>query len=198
MILIYYLSIFYLKNGEKLYMRNCCDNCRKDVCTKKVPIFAVLNSCELIDVLEKIVHKEFEKNEIIFSEGGKAETLYFVNEGKIKLYKYTKDGKEQILEVMGERLAKMENLAQSLATNDVDARIAYLLLDLSKRYGEEDLKHNISINLPINRENMASYIGVTRETISRKLKRFEEEGLIKVVGTKKIVILNKEGLNKYV
>lgn len=179
-------------------MRNCCDNCRKDVCTKKVPIFAVLNSCELIDVLEKIVHKEFEKNEIIFSEGGKAETLYFVNEGKIKLYKYTKDGKEQILEVMGERLAKMENLAQSLATNDVDARIAYLLLDLSKRYGEEDLKHNISINLPINRENMASYIGVTRETISRKLKRFEEEGLIKVVGTKKIVILNKEGLNKYV
>ena len=53
---------------------------------------------------------------------------------------------------MGERLAKMENLAQSLATNDVDARIAYLLLDLSKRYGEEDLKHNISINLPINRE----------------------------------------------
>ena len=234
-------------------MRNCCDNCRKDVCTKKVPIFAVLNSCELIDVLEKIVHKEFEKNEIIFSEGGKAETLYFVNEGKIKLYKYTKDGKEQILhilsegdffgelnllreseygfnakaienckictlgkdkfkdillnkpeisikilEVMGERLAKMENLAQRLATNDVDARTAYILLDLSKRYGEEDLKYNISINLPINRENMASYIGVTRETISRKLKRFEEEGLIKVVGTKKIVILNKEGLNKYV
>ena len=83
-------------------MRNCCDNCRKDVCTKKVPIFAVLNSCELIDVLEKIVHKEFEKNEIIFSEGGKAETLYFVNEGKIKLYKYTKDGKEQILHILSE------------------------------------------------------------------------------------------------
>lgn len=45
---------------------------------------------------------------------------------------------------------------------------------------------------------MASYIGVARETISRKLKKFEEEGLIKVVGTKKILILDEEGLNNYV
>lgn len=234
-------------------MKNCCDNCKKNLCTKKIPIFTMMDSCELVDVLEKIVHKEFKKNEIIFSEGGKAKTLYFVNEGKIKLYKYTKDGKEQILhilsegdffgelnllkeseygfsaeaienckictlsndkfkeillnkpeisikilEIMGERLAKIENLVQSLATNDIDTRIAYLLLDLSKRYGEEDLKHNISINLPISRENMANYIGVTRETISRKLKRFEEEGLIKIVGTKKIIIINKARLNEYV
>lgn len=57
---------------------------------------------------------------------------------------------------------------------------------------------NINIDLPINREEMASYIGVTRETISRKLKKFEEEGLIKVVGTKKILILDEEGLNNYV
>ena len=233
-------------------MRNCCDNCRKDVCTKKVPIFTVLNSCELIDVLEKIVHKNFKKNEIIFLEGGTAKTLYFINEGKIKLYKYTKDGKEQImhilsegdffgelnllkeskygfnakaiedckictltndnfkeillgkseiaikiLEVMGERLSRIENLAQNLATNDIDARITYLLLDLSQKYGKEK-SNNINIDLPINREDMANYIGITRETVSRKLKKFEEEGLIKIVGTKKIVILDKEKLSKYI
>lgn len=233
-------------------MRNCCDNCRKDICTKKIPIFSVLNSCELIDVLEKIVHKEFKKNEIIFSEGGNAKTLYFVNQGKIKLYKYTRDGKEQILhilsegdffgelnllkeskygfnaqaienckictlskdelkdillskpeiaikilEVMAERLSRIENLAQNLATNDIDVRISYLLLDLAKKYGQIELD-NINIDLPINREEMANYIGVTRETISRKLKKFEEEGLIKVVGTKRILILNKEGLNNYI
>ena len=34
---------------------------------------------------------------------------------------------------------------------------------------------------------MANYVGVTRETISRKLKKFEEEGIIKIVGTKKIM-----------
>ena len=233
-------------------MRNFCDDCRKDFCTKKVPIFAALNSCELIDVLSKIVHKEFKKNEIIFLEGSKAKTLYFVNQGKIKLYKYTKDGREQILhilsegdffgelnllkeseygfnaqaienskictlskdelkdillskpeiaikilEVMGDRLSKIENLAQNLATNDIDARISYLLLDLAKKYGEIELD-SINIDLPINREEMASYIGVARETISRKLKKFEKEGLIKVVGTKKILILDKEGLNNHI
>ena len=233
-------------------MRNCCDNCRKDVCTKKVPIFTVLNSCELIDVLEKIVHKNFKKNEIIFLEGGVAKTLYFINEGRIKLYKYTRDGKEQImhilsegdffgelnllkeskygfnakaienckictltndnfkeillgkpeiaikiLEVMGERLSRIENLAQNLATNDMDARMTYLLLELSQKYGRKKY-NNINIDLPINREDMASYIGVTRETISRKLKKFEEEGLIKIVGTKKIVILDKEKLSEYI
>lgn len=233
-------------------MRICCENCTKEVCTKNVPIFAALNSFELIDVLEKIVQKEFQKNEMIFSEGGTAKTLYFVNEGKIKLYKYTKDGKEQILhilsegdffgelnllkeseygfnaqaigkckictlskyelkdillskpkiaikilEVMGERLSKIENLAQNLARNDIDARFSYLLLDLAEKHGEVELD-NINIDLPINREEMANYIGVTRETISRKLKKFESEGLIKVVGTKKILILDKEGLNNYI
>ena len=46
-------------------MRNCCDNCRKDVCTKRY-LFIVLNSCELIDVLEKIVHKNFKKMKLYF------------------------------------------------------------------------------------------------------------------------------------
>lgn len=233
-------------------MRNCCESCRKDVCAKKVPIFAALNPCELIDIVEKIVHKEFNKNDIIFSEGGEAKTLYFINEGKIKLYKYTKDGKEQILhilsegdffgelnllrqaeysftakaiedckictlskdelreillekseisikilEVMAQRISEVESLAQNLATNDIDARIAYLLMDLSYKYGKVEFD-NINIDLPINREDMANYIGVTRETISRKLKKFEDDGLIKVVGTKKIIITDKVGLNDYI
>ena len=47
-------------------MRNCCDNCRKDVCTKKVPFFIVLNSCELIKIKKKIVHKNFKKMKLYF------------------------------------------------------------------------------------------------------------------------------------
>ena len=64
--------------------------------------------------------------------------------------------------------------------NEVDSRMAYLLTDLMEKYGEitED---NISIKLPLSREDMASFIGVTRETISRKLKKFEDEKLIKII-----------------
>lgn len=231
---------------------NCCNNCRGELCASKVPIFENLNNEELLEIVKTINHKEYIKGDIIFTEGNVANTLYFINEGKIKLYKYTKDGKEQILHVLsegdffgelelikpskygfnskaivnskictltkdemkdiimknseigikvleavGERLSKVENLVQNLATNDVDSRMAYLLTDLIEEYGES-IEKNISIKLPLSREDMASFIGVTRETISRKLKKFEDENLIKIVGTKNIIILDEEGLKNYI
>ncbi len=45
---------------------------------------------------------------------------------------------------------------------------------------------------------MANYIGVTRETISRKLKKFEDEKLIKIAGIRNIVILDEEVLKNYI
>ena len=231
---------------------NCCNNCRGGLCASKVPIFENLNDDELLEIVKTINHKEYSKGDIIFTEGNVANTLYFINEGKIKLYKYTKDGKEQILHVLsegdffgelelikvskygfnskaivnskictltkdemkdiimrkpeigikvletvGERLAKVESLVQNLATNDVDSRMAYLLTDFIEKYGVH-IENNISIELPLSREDMANFIGVTRETISRKLKKFEEEKLIKIVGTKKIIILDEEGLKDYI
>jgi CRP/FNR family transcriptional regulator len=231
---------------------NCCNNCRGELCASKVPIFENLNNEELLEIVKTINHKEYIKGDIIFTEGNVANTLYFINEGKIKLYKYTKDGKEQILHVLsegdffgeldlikpseygfnskaivsskictltkdemkdimmrnpvigikvletvGERLSKVENLVQNLATNDVDSRMAYLLTNLIDEYGES-IDKNISIKLPLSREDMASFIGVTRETISRKLKKFEDENLIKIVGTKNIIILDEESLKDYI
>ena len=231
---------------------NCCNNCRGELCASKVPIFENLNNEELLEIVNTINHKEYKKGDVIFTEGNEAKTLYFINEGKIKLYKYTKDGKEQILHVLsegdffgeldlikpskygfnassivnskictlskdemrnimmknpeigikvletiGERLSKVENLVQNLATNDVDSRMAYLLIDLMEKYGKAEEK-NISIKLPLSREEMANYIGVTRETISRKLKKFEDERLIKVIGVKNIVILDEDGLKDYI
>ena len=203
-------------------------------------------------MMNYISHKKYKKKELIFSEGNKANTLYFVNEGKIKIYKYTKDGKEQILylisegeffgelnilkeakygfnaeaiedckictlskddlkdllikkpiisikmlEALTERITSVENLVQNIATNDVNSKIAYLLVSLADKYGIDNAGC-IIINLPMNREDMANYIGITRETLSRKLKKFEEDGLIQIVGTKKIVILNKTELKDYI
>lgn len=235
-----------------IHCGNCCNNCRGGLCASKVPIFENLNRDELVEIVNKIDHKEFSKGDVIFTEGNIANTLYFINEGKIKLYKYTKDGKEQILhilsegdffgelelikpskygfnskaiedakictltkeemkdimmknpeigikvlETVGERLSKVENLVQNLATNDVDSRMAYLIIELMEKYGE-NVEGNISVKLPISREDMASFIGVTRETISRKLKKLEDENLIKIIGTKTIIIIDEEGLKNYI
>lgn len=85
-----------------IHCGNCCNNCRGGLCASKVPIFENLNRDELVEIVNRINHKEFSKGGVIFNEGNIANTLYFINEGKIKLYKYTKDGKEQILHILSE------------------------------------------------------------------------------------------------
>ena len=172
-----------------------------------------------------------------------------INEGKLKIFNYTKDGKEQILhilkegdfwgelqllqetnfkcyakaiedcnvctitkeqfqklilekpemslkvlEVVSQRLVHLESLALVLSDNDTDAKLAYLLVDLANHYGIK-MGSKIVVNLPFTREDMANYTGLTRETISRKLNMFSEKGIIKIIGHKKIEILDLKYLN---
>jgi len=232
-------------------MKACCERCSTKLCASKVPIFSNLNREELLEIINMTGHRSYYKGENIFLEGMEASTLYLINEGKIKVFKYTKDGKEQILhilnegdflgelnlfkkgeysfnaeaientklctltkdkmrqliltrpeiglkilEAVGDRLSSLETLAQNLATNDVESRIANLLINLKEKYGKE-ISEGVEINLPITREEMSNYTGVVRETISRKLKKFEEEGIIDIIGIKKIVIKNEEKLESY-
>lgn len=104
----------------------------------------------------------------------------------------------KLLQVMTRRLAETENLAQNLATNDAEIRIAYILLEFAEKYGNPRGEEGITIKLPINREAMASYAGVTRETISRKLNAFEEAGIISLKGTKILIINRLDILKSYV
>ena len=103
----------------------------------------------------------------------------------------------KLLQVVTKRLSDTENLAQNLATNDAEIRIAYMLLEFSEKYGVPTFE-GLKVKLPINREEMASYVGVTRETISRKLSIFEELGIISHKGNKLLIINKLEMLKSYV
>lgn len=103
----------------------------------------------------------------------------------------------KILREVTKRLVETENLAQNLATNDAEVRIANMLIEFSYKYGVQN-KEGITIKLPVNREEMANYAGVTRETMSRKLGKFEDAGIISAEGTKVIVIRNLDVLKEYV
>ncbi len=103
----------------------------------------------------------------------------------------------KILKEVTRRLAETETLAQNLATNDADIRIANMILDFGEKYGVNKEQY-IEIKLPINREEMANYVGVTRETISRKLSKFEDLDIIKLVGNKVIIIKNEDALKEFI
>lgn len=103
----------------------------------------------------------------------------------------------RLLKSVTKRLAHTENLAQSLATKDPEIRIAYMIMELRDKYGKT-CNGLIHIDLPLSREEIANYVGVTRETISRKLSRFEEQGIIQLIGNKRMILLDPGGLENYI
>ena len=61
------------------------------------------------------------------------------------------------------------------------------------KYGQKK-EEEIYINLPLNREQIANYCGITRETVSRRLSKFDKLGIIKLQGNKGLIIKDKEAL----
>ncbi|WP_027107988.1 Crp/Fnr family transcriptional regulator [Lacticigenium naphthae] len=91
----------------------------------------------------------------------------------------------KILEEFSSRLAESEKNSASFTSQSVERRIAIYLLELMD-------EGNYYLQLPMSRKDLASYLGTTPETFSRKLKKFEEAGWIKQITKKEIRVLNKD------
>lgn len=92
----------------------------------------------------------------------------------------------KIMKELSMRLEKTESLIESLGLRDVEQRAADILL----RMADE----NNVINLSVSKKDLAAHIGMSQETLSRKLTNFQEKGLIRQEGQRKIIILNREAL----
>lgn len=92
----------------------------------------------------------------------------------------------KILEELSRRLLKAENLIESLGLQDVEQRVASMLLDMSEGSAE--------LQLQISKKDLAAHIGISQETLSRKLSQLEEQELIEQTGQRKILILDMESL----
>lgn len=235
--------------GVMIVAKSKCDRCSNNLCAKKVSIFAALSHEDIVKIVRMTGHNSYKKGEYLCHEGDISAMLFIVNEGKVKLSKVNKEGKEQILRIVSEgsffgeyylfsdyepynfsaialsdvmictltkldmdillsthpeinskimaeiskKLIQTENLVQNLSTIDTESKVAYILMELADKYGIQ-INNEIRVEIPINREEMASYAGVTRETMSRKLNGFLKDGLIDTIGNKVIIIKAPEEL----
>ena len=67
---------------------------------RRCPLFAGLNEEDLKKIRSISLLKRVRKREIIFSEGQEARGFYVTFSGKVKIYKVSPEGKEQILHVI--------------------------------------------------------------------------------------------------
>ena len=67
----------------------------------QVDLFNGLSSGQLDDVARIVTLREYNKGEIVFLDGDAAVGFYMVAAGRVKVYKVSPDGKEQIMHIFG-------------------------------------------------------------------------------------------------
>ncbi|NLO09912.1 MAG: Crp/Fnr family transcriptional regulator [Clostridiales bacterium] len=219
-----------------------CAKCNDRLCMHKVPIFSTLDKDDLRKIMGLINHHKYKKGETLVFDGDPMDSVVIINEGSVKAYKITADGREQILYVfsegdffgeqnlfsgqastysvealqavktcnlsrkqfqellyrfpeiavkiideLGNRMTRLENALQTIGVRNVDNRIGGILLEFAEKYGTKNEIGTI-IHLPFSREGIANYLGVARETVSRKFSQLENEGVIHSLNNKEILI----------
>lgn len=94
----------------------------------------------------------------------------------------------KIMEELSKRLEKTESLIENINLYSVEKRLAQTILSMANDKGEVSLK--------MSKRDLASHIGMSQETLSRKLSAFQELGIIKLVGHRRIILLNKSALEE--
>lgn len=213
-------------------------------CINIVPIFNHLEENQMQEIAKTIQAVSYKKGEHVYHAGDQSDSLYIVNQGRIRVYRLSENGKEQVvrfllpgdftgelalfnettydafaeamvetkvcmikrsdfqdllikyptisLKVLAEfsmRLSQSEKQTARFATEKVDTRIALFLAECIEQ-GQEDN----TITLPMSRKDLASYLGTTPETISRKFAELETKGLIIQKGNKRINIVDLDKL----
>lgn len=207
---------------------------------KRTLLFQSLTDEELDNLINKMLVKQFEKNETILYEEDTNEFMYIILLGKVKVVRTTEEGKEiilaihqsgsffgemslidgktspasvvatedslisivakkdffsiifsqnkitkNLLEILCERLRQSWDTIQLLNFNNAAQRTKMLFLMLSKEYGEKS-PEGIILNLKLTHQDISDMTGLTRETVTRVLDKFQKNKEITILKDKYI------------
>lgn len=102
---------------------------------------------------------------------------------------------QQLMRVIGQSVGRDHDHMEMLVRRQANERIALFLHGLGERLthvGQSGTK----FKLPMSREDIASFLGLALETVSRGFTRLQEDGIISVFG-RQVEILAVEDLNQF-
>jgi len=99
---------------------------------------------------------------------------------------------ERLLHVIARRLRRTEHMLADLIFTDVPGRVAKALLQLAHRFGAME-GGNLRVTHDLTQEELAQFVGASRETVNKALADFAARGWLRLEG-KSVVILDRERL----
>ncbi|HIT90527.1 MAG TPA: Crp/Fnr family transcriptional regulator [Candidatus Merdenecus merdavium] len=80
-------------------MNGIC-TCGKSLCTSRIPLFSNLPIEIQKEVVSKAIHSDKNKNEFLIKESDDITSIRIIREGRVKINRYDKNGKEFILDIL--------------------------------------------------------------------------------------------------
>ena len=105
-----------------------------------------------------------------------------------KLMQQTPELAVNMVNALGRRVGQLEQQTTEVTTASVESRLANYLLETSA--GLDDAV----FTLPLKKKDIATYLGTTPETISRKLTALAKQGMIEKITNNKFKILDEDRL----
>lgn len=94
------------------------------------------------------------------------------------------------MQVLSSRLRGLSDVMVNLVADDVDTRVAKLILRLGARYGRREGRV-IHLDIPLTHQEIADMVGTTRQTVTSALSRLKRQGVLSI-DTHRIQIESEE------
>mgnify|MGYP001550196453 CR=1 FL=1 len=100
------------------------------------------------------------------------------------------DLSQELLKLALRSLARAHDHLLTVGRNDAAGRVCAFLLEMAER--QDCGGHRIS--LPMSRTDIADYLGLTIETVSRVLTRLKDARIIRLASAREVDVLNRDAL----
>jgi len=94
----------------------------------------------------------------------------------------------ELQDAAAEAMARLQTLILTLGRTTAEAKVGFFLLRMAERLsaGPADV-----LLLPISRDDIADYLALSVETVSRALTQLKRRGVIRLLGTRRISIIDR-------
>src|SRR3979490_2394944 len=99
----------------------------------------------------------------------------------------------EILQVTFEALSRLQAQLMILGRITATEKVSSFLLKMAGRLSDQTLDH---VDLPISRYDIADYLGLSVETVSRSLTSLKNRGLIALSGPRSVKIIDRDALEE--